>query len=159
MKGFQAQAEQSRLQMYAVVDVLTHAALESAWLTTITVKGHLDGTQLVPDKSVPSQQAGKAEHDHVEELPGSSSASETAADSVDADRETGVGEWRKRGLPPAQSKAQRWGAPYHMQFAILFTRWSFCPFLALSTDGAALVVAPGQQCMEESSKDSSSSPR
>ena len=75
------------------------------------------------------RQAGRAEHDavHVDELPASSSASETAADSVEADLETGVGEWRRRGLPPAQSKAQRWGAPYHMQFAILFTRRASCP--------------------------------
>ena len=58
-----------------------------------------------------------------EELPASSSASESAADSTDADLEAGVAEWRQRGLPPAQSKAQRWGAPYHLQFAILFTRY------------------------------------
>ena len=63
----------------------------------------------------------------MEELPASSSASEAAADSVEADLETGVGEWRRRGLPPAQSKAQRWGAPYHQQFAILFTRCGPCP--------------------------------
>ena len=75
-----------------------------------------------------SLQAGKAEHYHVDELLASSSASEAAADSVEADLETGVGEWRRRGLPPAQSKAQRWGAPYHQQFAILFTR---CALLSL----------------------------
>lgn len=34
----------------------------------------------------------------------------------------GVAEWRARGLPPAQSKDQRWGAPYHLQFRILFIR-------------------------------------
>ena len=69
-------------------------------------------------------QAGNVEqHDEDgEELPASSSASESAADSADADLEAGVAEWRHRGLPPAQSKAQRWGAPYHLQFAILFTR-------------------------------------
>ena len=40
----------------------------------------------------------------------------------DVDLEAGVGEWRTRGLPPAQSRAQRWGAPYHLQFRILFIR-------------------------------------
>lgn len=33
-----------------------------------------------------------------------------------------VAMWRARGLPPAQSKDQRWGAPYHQQFSILFIR-------------------------------------
>ncbi len=68
----------------------------------------------------------------MDKLPASSSASEAAADSVEADLETGVGEWRRRGLPPAQSKAQRWGAPYHQQFAILFTRCASCLFPLLS---------------------------
>lgn len=39
------------------------------------------------------------------------------------DLESGsVAKWRQRGLPPAQSKDQRWGAPYHLQFRILFIR-------------------------------------
>ena len=68
-------------------------------------------------------QAGKLdEHEEADALPASSSASESQGDSADADLETGIAEWRARGLPPAQSKAQRWGAPYHLQFAILFTR-------------------------------------
>jgi hypothetical protein len=44
---------------------------------------------------------------------------------AEVDLEAGVGEWRRRGLPPAQSRAERWGAPYHMQFSILFTRCLF----------------------------------
>ncbi|CAL8462005.1 g1536 [Coccomyxa elongata] len=41
----------------------------------------------------------------------------------DGDGEKGsVAMWRARGLPPAQSKDQRWGAPYHQQFSILFIR-------------------------------------
>ncbi len=41
----------------------------------------------------------------------------------DGDVEKGsVAMWRARGLPPAQSKDQRWGAPYHQQFSILFIR-------------------------------------
>lgn len=63
----------------------------------------------------------------AEELPASSSGSESLTDSADAVLENDVAEWRRRGLPPAQSKAQRWGAPYHLQFAILFTRFISIP--------------------------------
>ena len=41
----------------------------------------------------------------------------------EGDEEKGsVAMWRARGLPPTQSKDQRWGAPYHQQFSILFIR-------------------------------------
>jgi hypothetical protein len=38
------------------------------------------------------------------------------------DLEIGVSEWRTRGLPPTTTKNMRWGAPYHVQFQILFIR-------------------------------------
>ena len=36
--------------------------------------------------------------------------------------EMGVEQWRARGLPPSQSREQRWGASYGLQFRILFMR-------------------------------------
>ncbi len=41
---------------------------------------------------------------------------------AELDLEMGASEWRKRGLPAAQAN-RRWGAPYHVQFRILFFRW------------------------------------
>lgn len=81
---------------------------------------------LMPDISLGHTQAGKLD-EHEDALPASSSASESQGDSADADLETGIAKWRTRGLPPAQSKAERWGAPYHLQFAILFTRSALRP--------------------------------
>ena len=89
-------------------------------------------------------QAGNIdEHEAADALPASSSASESQGDSADADLETGIAEWRTRGLPPAQSKAQRWGAPYHLQFAILFTRSVFSlPFHAMAPCHCCLGTYP-----------------
>ena len=50
-----------------------------------------------------------------------------ASDEVslaEVDLEMGVSEWRKKGVPVAETKDKRWGAPYHVQFRILFVRWA-----------------------------------
>jgi hypothetical protein len=47
---------------------------------------------------------------------------EQHAGMAELDLEMGASEWRKRGLPAAQAN-RRWGAPYHVQFRILFFRW------------------------------------
>ena len=57
----------------------------------------------------------------------------------DADPEMGVAQWRARGLPPAQSREQRWGASYPLQFRILFMR---CAPLALQENPVHTLWGP-----------------
>ena len=62
-----------------------------------------------------------------------------------ADLEMGVEQWRARGLPPAQSREQRWGASYPLQFRILFMRCAppaRTPFEGLSAAPVDLVLDP-----------------
>ncbi len=44
------------------------------------------------------------------------------AGMAELDLEMGASEWRARGLPQSHGKNKRWGAPYHVQFRILFIR-------------------------------------